>query len=186
MAGHLRMLRQRGITAFYLASSGAPLDGVIWHNFADLADPSSAQLTRARRLSRAFAGGLHRLARWLPELAIPMSAYLNLAQEPVAGLGTAKDVLLGDPLTVPFVRLRTLSSLGRAPLPAPIEAFDVPILVVQAGEDAIFPTAYVQALVDRLPGQKTLKIYPGLPHYLIVDQVPAFIDDVDAWLAHRR
>ncbi|MFT5431059.1 MAG: hypothetical protein ACI9OJ_001738 [Myxococcota bacterium] len=31
-----------------------------------------------------------------------------------------------------------------------------------------------------------MKIYPGLPHYLIVGQVPAFIDDVDAWLQQRR
>jgi alpha-beta hydrolase superfamily lysophospholipase len=177
---------QGGITAFYAASGGSAVDGIICHNLADLADPRAADLTRAPRLSRLMAGTLHRLARWLPEVPVPMSAYLDLAREPVEGIGTAKDVLLSDPLTVPFVRLKTLSSLGKTPLPAPLSAFDTPILVLQAGADAIFPTAYIQDLVDQLPGDATLKIYPGLPHYFFVDQVPAFIDDVHTWLERWR
>ncbi len=174
---------QGGIAAFYYASrQNVPIDGVICHNLADLADPQSARLTRFPALSRALSATIQSTARKVPELPVPMSAYLDLASEPVSGLGSARDVLHNDPLTVPFVRLRTLASLAHEPLPRPPEQFQVPILVLQAEQDSIFPTDYIQTLFARIAGPRTLKVYPGLPHYMIVDCVPEFIEDVSTWI----
>ena len=91
-------------------------------------------------------------------------------------------MIYADPSVVPFIRLRTLASLSGAKLARPVEAIDVPILLLHAGADTIFPQDLVRDLFDRLPGPKRLEVYPGLPHYMVVDHVPRFVDDVVAWI----
>jgi alpha-beta hydrolase superfamily lysophospholipase len=173
---------QGGITAFYLAAAGAPLAGIICHNAADLSDPDSARLTRFPRLGRLLKPVLAPLARVFPELPVPMTAYLDLEREPVRNLGSARDVLYWDPLLVPFVRLKTLASLGAEPLVRPVEEIDVPVLLLQAEMDTIFPTDYIEKIHARLTCEKSLKVYPGLPHYMIVDHVDRILDDVVEWM----
>lgn len=173
---------QGGITAFYYAAGRTDVAGAICHNLADLADPSSVCLTRFPRVSSLLGPLVRMLARIAPELPVPMSAYLDLRTEPVAGFAHAHEILLADPLTVPFVRLRTLDSLSREPLPVAPERISTPMLVLQAGADTIFPTAYVEALARRIGPAARVIVYPGLPHYMIVDHVSAFVDDVVEFL----
>lgn len=174
---------QGGITAFYYAASGAPIATAVCHNAADLADPESLRLTRIPvGLGRVLAPALRRIAGWIPELPVPMTAYLDLKREPVRGLGNARDVLYADPALVPFVRLKTLASLSREALPCPVEAIPRPVMLVHAGADTIFPEDLIRGLFRRLPEPKRLAVYPGLPHYLIVDCVDVLIDDVVSWL----
>lgn len=182
---HVAGSSQGGIAAFYLAAEpGASrhVASVICHNLADLADPASACLTRAPFMARLARPAIAATARLWPGLPVPMAAYLDLRREPVQGFGSAAEVMRIDPLTVPFVRLRTLASLAMAPLPRSIEEVRVPVLVLQAGADTIFPTDYVRSLYDRLRCEKELALYPGLPHYLIVDHVDAVVPDVAAWI----
>ncbi len=176
---------QGGITAFYYVLSGAPISGAILHNLADLSAPESALLTRFPRLSRALKPLICQLAQITPEFPVPMSAYLDLTVEPVRGLGNAQEVLLSDPLTVPFVRLRTLASLAHTPLPRDLKEPCAPLLILQAGADSIFPSDYIYDLYERLNTDKTMKVYPGLPHYMIVDSVDEFRQDVIDWLQAR-
>jgi alpha-beta hydrolase superfamily lysophospholipase len=170
---------QGGIACFYYAARGAPVALAICHGAADLADPESLRLTRIpARLSASVAPALRRLARLLPELPVPMTAYLDLRREPVRGLGDARTAIYSDPALVPFVRLKTLASLSMEPLARPVEAIDVPVLILHAGDDTIFPRDYVERLYARLRCPKHLALYEGLPHYLIVDHVEVFLDDV--------
>lgn len=173
---------QGGIVSFYYAAGHTDVAGAICHNIADLADPASVCLTRFPRMSSLLGPLVRLLARIAPELPVPMSAYLDLRAEPVAGFVHAREILLGDPLTVPFVRLRTLDSLSREPLPTAPERIATPILVLQAEADTIFPTAYVEALARRIGPAARVIVYPGLPHYMIVDHVGSFVDDVVAFL----
>lgn len=174
---------QGGITAFYYAARGRSAFAAVCHNAADLAHPDAHRLTRIPpRISRAVAPGLRLAARLAPEWPVPMTAYLDLAREPVRGLGTARDVLYTDPTLVPFVRLKTLASLSHQPLPCPVESIPTPVMLVHAGADTIFPEDLIRSLYDRLPEPKRIAVYPRRPHYLIVDYVDDFIDDVVAWL----
>jgi len=175
---------QGGITAFYLAAMGDPVAGVICHNAADLGDPDSVRLTRFPRIGRLLKPVLPRLARVFPELPVPMTAYLDLGLEPVRNMGNAREVLYWDPLLVPFVRLKTMASLGGEPLARPVEEIEVPVMILQAGRDTIFPTDYIEKLYARLSCQKSLKVYPDLPHYMIVDHVDELADDVVEWIEH--
>jgi len=176
---------QGGITAFYLAASPYALAGAICHNAADLGDPDSVRLTRYPRMSRLLTPLVPRLARVFPNLRVPMSAYLDLAAEPVRGLGNAKAVIDADPLLVDYVSLRALASLGSEPPPRPIEAITTPIMLIHAGDDQIFPLDYIESLYARLRADKCLKVYPGLPHYMIVDYVDRFLADVIEWIDGR-
>ena len=175
---------QGGITAFYLAATGAPVAGVICHNAADLSDPDSVRLTRFPRIGRLLKPVLPRLARIFPELPVPMTAYIDLEVEPVRNMGSARDVLYWDPLLVPFVRLRTMASLGGEPLARPVEEIEIPVMLLQAEMDTIFPVDYIERVHARLNCEKSLKIYPGLPHYMIVDHVDRILDDVVEWIEH--
>jgi pimeloyl-ACP methyl ester carboxylesterase len=88
----------------------------------------------------------------------------------------------GEGSTIPwFVRAKTLASLGSAAPPRPIESFDRPMLVLQAGNDTIFPTSYIRQVVDRIPSAE-LEVFDGLPHYMIVDHVEVIAPVVGRWL----
>ncbi|MEM9731234.1 MAG: alpha/beta fold hydrolase, partial [Myxococcota bacterium] len=142
---------QGGIVAFYYALSDPSVDAYVCHNLADLSDPSSVALTRFGDRGHALRPWIERLARVFPEAPVPMQSYLDLRREPVRGQPHALHVLLEDPWIPWFVRVKTLASLGTAPPPAPIDSIRTPGLVLQAGDDTIFPTSYIRRLVDRIP-----------------------------------
>lgn len=173
---------QGGIAAFYYAATGASLAGVLCHNIADLDDPRSARCMRHPRIGAAIRPYMGAFAKLWPELPIPMRGYLDLAREPVRGAASAAEVLLTDPLTVPFVRLRALASLGHGPTPNPAERIACPVFVLHAERDAIFPEDYVRSVFERIQSEKRMTTYEGLAHYMIVDDVDAFINDVDAFI----
>ncbi|MFK7992208.1 MAG: alpha/beta fold hydrolase [Sandaracinaceae bacterium] len=172
---------QGGITAFYYAAMHDDVAGALCHNIADLDDPESVRCMRHPGLGAQLRPFLPRLAELAPEFPVPMCAYLDLASEPVRGAGSAADILLSDPLTVPFIRLRALASLARGPIRDPGRQIRCPVLVLHAGADAIFPADYVARVLDRVGAPTSLRVYPGLAHYMVVDDVPAFLEDVLAW-----
>ncbi len=176
---------QGGIAAFYCAARDPALAGAICHNLADLSAPeSSARLTRFGRAGALLKPVLVRAARLLPELRVPMAAYLDLRKEPVRGLGSARDVIRADPFVPDFVRLKTLASLASETLARPVEAIEVPVLALHAGADTIFPADYIEGVFRRLPDGKghRLRVYEGRAHYFIVDHAEEVARDVDAWL----
>ncbi|MBN1365265.1 MAG: alpha/beta fold hydrolase [Syntrophaceae bacterium] len=173
---------QGGITAFYAAASGTPMACAICHNAADLSNPDSVRLTRYPFLGRLLKPAAMRMARVLPELKIPMIAYLNLKAEPVRNMGSAKDLIDHDPLLIPYIRLKTMASMGSDPPPCPVEEIKTPVMILHAGADGIFPTDYIQSLYARLTCKKDLRIYEGLPHYIIVDHIDKIMPDILRWL----
>lgn len=173
---------QGGITAFYYASACNDVRCAICHNAADLQDPDSVRLTRYPAIGRILKPFLMRLAKIAPELKIPMSAYLDLAAEPVRNMGNAKSLIQSDPLLVPYIRLKTMASLGSEPLAIPVEEITTPIQILHAGKDNIFPQDYIEKLYRRMTCRKELKIYPGLPHYIIVDHIDKILPDIIRWL----
>lgn len=176
---------QGGIVSFYAAAAeiSPRLAGAFCHNLADLADPASTRLVRAPRLARALRPLLHAVARLAPEIPVPMPAYLDLRREPVRGFGSAHDILMADPALAPAVVLRTLASLDTAPLARPVEAIRVPIFALHAGADTIFPADLVAGLFTRITAPHSeLHVVPEAPHYIVVDDVPSFLDPLLAWL----
>jgi len=173
---------QGGMTAFYLAAEGNGLAGALCHNVADLGDPASVALTRMPGLSRLAKPFIGPLARLLPEFKVPMSLYINLAAEPIRGMGNSRDLLHNEPLLTPYIRLKGMASLGSEPLPRPVEEITTPVMIVHGEKDAIFPLDYIQYIHGRLTCKKRLKVYEGLHHYIVFDHVDAVMPDVIEWL----
>jgi alpha-beta hydrolase superfamily lysophospholipase len=173
---------QGGITAFYYSLKDTSIAGTICHNIADLSDSSSVELTRNPLLSRLVKPILPWVRSFLGKLSIPLTYYLDLENEPVQGFANAKQILYEDPFIHPNVSLKLIHSLSSTPPPRPIEELKVPIFVLQAGDDQIFRLNYFQRIFDRLKVKKELKVYQGLPHYMIVDHVQHYIDDVENWI----
>lgn len=183
---------QGGIVSFYCAAkeekraheaSRPPvIKGLVCHNIADLYAADAVELTRWPKFSKFIKKSLLVWAKWLPGFPVSMSFYLNLKIEPVRHMGNAWSILQQDPLLVDLVRLKTLASLCNTPPDMPVEALKTPLFLIQAERDTIFKVGYSKRLFDRLNCPKKMVVYPGLPHYMIVDDVAAFIGDVSEWL----
>jgi pimeloyl-ACP methyl ester carboxylesterase len=122
------------------------------------------------------------LARLFPEIKVPMTAYLNLAAEPIRNLGNSRNLLYEGPLLVPFIRLKGMASLGSEELPCPVQEIRTPILILHGEKDVIFPEGYIQDIYNRLTCKKSLKVYPGVHHYVLFDHVDRVVPDVVAWI----
>ena len=173
---------QGGFTAFYIAAEGAPIAGAICHNVADLGDPRSIELTARPALSLLLKPLVMCGARCFPEFKVPMTFYINLAGEPIRGLGNSKDLLKTGPLLVPYIRLKGMASLGSEPLPCPVEEIDAPVMIIHGEKDIIFPQRYIEYIYERLTCKKILKIYGGCHHYIVFDHVDKVLPDIVAWL----
>lgn len=175
---------QGGITAFYYAAKPYQnIRGAICHNAAELTGEDSLHLTRNPTFSRYLKPILEATEPYLPETPIPMNAYLDLKKEPVNGMGTAADVIMTDPLCIPYVRLKTLHSLSNTPLPVELGDIETPLYFLHGAKDTIFPEWYMQKLYDQLTMPlKKMRVYSDLYHYLIVDNAPAIVPDIVDWI----
>lgn len=175
---------QGGIVAFYTAAEEPGLRGAVCHNLADLADPATVALTRFPALSRALMPLLP-LARLFPEFHVPIRCYLDLKNEETRHFGNALAFLKEAPLTLFSISLRAFASLAGTPLPCPVERIPVPVLVLHAERDNIFPLRYVQGIFERLPEPKRLHLARGRPHLLLTDWVDEMLPPVEAWFRER-
>jgi len=173
---------QGGFTSFYIAAEGYPIAGAVCHNVADLGDPRSIELTATPWLSRLLKPIVMSNSRLLPEFKVPMTFYINLAAEPIRGLGNSKDLLYQGALLVPFIRLKGMASLGSEPLPCPVEEIKTPVMIIHGEKDVIFPQSYIENIYNRLTCKKRLKVYEGCHHYILFDHVEKVLPDVVEWL----
>ncbi len=172
---------QGGIVAFYTAAEESDLRGVVCHNLADLADPATLGLTRFPGLSRMLMP-LMPLTRLIPEFQVPIRCYLDLKKEETKHFGNALAFLEQAPLTLSSISLRAFASLAATPLPCPVEEVPVPVLILHAERDNIFPLDYIQGIFRRLPEPKRLHLARGRPHLLLTDWVDEMIPPVEQWL----
>jgi len=177
---------QGGFTSFYIAAEGYPIAGAVCQNIADLGDPRSVELTANPTLSRLAKPLIMFNSRFLPEFKVPMTFYINLADEPIRELGNSETMIKTGPLLVPFIRLRGMASLGSEPLPCPVEEITTPVMVLHADKDVIFPRDYVEYIYNRLTCKKSLKVYEDCHHYILFDHVDKVIPDVTAWINEIR
>ncbi len=170
---------QGGVAAFYAAAADPDLAGAICHNAADLADPGNFELTDRPLLARTLRPLTLALAGLAPELPINIARYYALLSR---GDTVIKERLAADPLSLKVIRLKALASLSSAKLERPVEAIKTPVLLLHGGEDRIFPRAFIERLHARLTCQKALKVYDGLGHFLVTEQVEAILPDIAQWI----
>lgn len=143
---------QGSLAALLAAAAGAPACGVLVHNVFDPSAESTAEVTRygwADRVHRAAHAALRGGARVLPNLPVPITAYLE--PDRVFGAAWTRELFELDPLSLRAYPLRFLADLVTADTRGLYDgSIRVPVVVLAARGDPLFPLAGQQALATRL------------------------------------
>lgn len=175
---------QGGIVAFYTAATDDRIKSAVCQNFADLGDPTVPRiLARFPNFAHYTRHVCYYLSQVLPNMPVPIASYVNLSREKVRHFGNVNRFLKQDPLSIRWVRFRTLRSLMFTKLPQLPEHIKTPLMVLQPGNDNIFPVSYTQQLFNRLTCLKRLHIYQGFTHTMMFDHPHEVAQPVVRWLA---
>lgn len=153
---------QGGMAAFYAAARDDSIHAVVCHNIADLNGKDNIILSQIKppQFLVPFCISLMNL---YGNYSFPISLYLDLTKEKFLDGTDAATLIKQDPLAVSWITFRALSSLLRTDLATPVEKIKVPVMLIHAGKDNIFPQAYVEGIYNRLTCtiRDTLNVRPG-------------------------
>ncbi len=177
---------QGGIVAFYCAAAEPELAAAVCHNLLAPDEPDNERMTRKPELFRLFMPYLEYLNPLMRSVAgdlmIPVSLYLDLTKETSRLIPDVIHFLRNDPLAVNWVSLSALHSLASTPLARPVEEIKVPVMVIHAGKDNIFPEDYVRRVYGRLRCEKEFLYLPDYQHLVVTDYPEVLAPSVAAWL----
>ncbi|MBI5896522.1 MAG: alpha/beta fold hydrolase [Desulfobacterales bacterium] len=172
---------QGGIAAFYAAARDDSLDAVVCHNLADLNGRENQVLSKLR-VPVWLTPAAQLLMNIYRRFAFPVALYLDLEKEFMENGRSAASYVRKDPLCVYWITFRALNSLLKTPLAKPVEAIAVPIMVVHAGQDNIFPQAYVKQIYDRLTCPKEFLLLEEREHLVLTNRVEEVAPAIAGWL----
>lgn len=172
---------QGGMVAFYAAARDNSIAAAACHNIADLNGKDNLVLSQVRPPVFMvpfveFMAGLYK------NFAIPVSLYLDLTKEKTkSGIDVAK-LLKDNPVTVKWITIRALGSLMHTELAQPVEKITVPIMLIHADKDTIFPQKYVESIFNRLTCKKKYLLLKDTEHLVMTNNVDEVVPPIAAWL----
>lgn len=175
---------QGGILAFYTAAIDDRIQTAICQNFADLCDPATLRLSRFPNLARIAKPLMNAAYRLFPKRGVPLTAYIDHRRMEVPSYGNVKNFIAQDPLALKTISVRALWSLTNTKLARPIEKISTPLLILQPGNDEVFPMDYIQYLFDKLTCTKQLVVLPNTIHTLLVASPQIALEPVVNWLSN--
>jgi alpha-beta hydrolase superfamily lysophospholipase len=171
---------QGGIVAFYTAARDDSISAAVCHNLADLNGRDNLILSQLR--PPVF---MVPLAAWLADLyknySIPVLFYLDLKKER-SRFSNAAELIRTNPVTTKWITIRAMGSLMRTPLAKPVEQIKVPIMLIHAGNDNIFPRAYVENIYSRLTCKKNYMLLENTDHLVMTNNVDDVVPKISTWL----
>ncbi len=177
---------QGGMVAFYCAAAEPRLKAAVCHNVIAPDEPDNERMTRRPGMFKPLMPLLPAFKPLmdspLGKLMIPVSLYLDLKAEPSRIIPDVVRFLKEDPLALTAVSLSALHSLPTTPMARKVEEIEVPVMVVHAGRDNIFPEDYVRRVYGRLTCEKEFLYLADAPHLVMTDHVDEVVPPVAAWL----
>ncbi len=172
---------QGGMAAFYAAAVDDSLAAAVCHNIADLNGKDNIVLSQIRppQFLIPIASSLMKL---YGSYSFPISLYLDLTKERFKDGTDAATMVRNDPLCVSWITFRALNSLLRTDLAKPVEKIRVPIMLIHADKDSIFPQAYVEGIYNRLICKKKYLLFKNTAHLVMTNNVDEVVPPVTAWL----
>jgi alpha-beta hydrolase superfamily lysophospholipase len=172
---------QGGIVAFYAAAKDDSITAVVCHNIADLNGKDNLVLSQIRPPQFlvplcAFFMNLY------GNYSFPISLYLDLSKEKFSDGTDAATLIKRDPLAVSWITFRALNSLMHTDLSKPVETISVPVMLIHAGKDNIFPQAYVEDIYNRLTCRKKYLLLENAEHLVMTNNVPEIVPPTAVWL----
>lgn len=172
---------QGGMAAFYAAARDDSITAAVCHNIADLngKDNIILSLIRPPQFLLPIAAFFMNL---YGSYSIPISLYLDLTKEKFPDGTDAATLIQHDPLAVSWITFRALNSLLRTDPAKPVEKITVPVMLIHAGKDNIFPQAYVEGIFNRLTCKKKYLLLKNTEHLVMTNNVDEIVPPVAAWL----
>ena len=172
---------QGGIAAFYAVARDDSLAAAVCHNLADLNGKDNLILSQIRPpVWMAPIAGF--LADLYKRFSVPVFLYLDLTQEKSRSGTDAKTLIKNNPVTVKWITLRALGSLMKTDLAKPVEQIKVPVMLIHAERDSIFPQAYVEDIFNRLTCPKKYLFFKDTEHLVMTNNVDDVVPPIAAWL----
>ena len=172
---------QGGIAAFYAAARDNSIAASICHNIAVLNGKDNLALAPLP-IPQWSIPFIEFFMTIYQSYAIPISIYLDLSKELLKDGTDAETLINIDPLCVTWISLRAFRSLLRTDLAVPVEKITVPIMVLHAGKDNIFPNEYIKGIYDRLTCKKKLLLIENAEHLIMTNNVPEIRKPISKWL----
>lgn len=172
---------QGGMVAFYAAARDDSIAAAVCHNIADLNGKDNLVLSTIRPPlflvpAAEFLMGLY------GSYSIPISMYLDLSKEKFIDGTDAATLVKKDILAVSWITFRALKSLMRTKLARPVEKIRVPIMLIHADRDNIFPQSYVESIYNRLTCPKKYRLFKNTEHLVMTNNVGEVVPPIAAWL----
>jgi alpha-beta hydrolase superfamily lysophospholipase len=151
-----------GILAFYAMANDPRLKSAVCHNVAVLSELDCLRITRAPNLLKKILPLGRLAARLLPELRLTIWLYLD--SQAITDDPRMLEIFLDDPLTLQTLPLRSIVSQSHAAPARPIGEIEMPIMILHAEGDRIFPLDYCRAIYDRLTCPKRFELIAEADH----------------------
>lgn len=177
---------QGSLVALLAAAQGAPVQGVIAHNLFDPNAPDAAMVTRfgavrgAQQQARRVLGAAATLA---PRLPVPITAYLD--PDRVFGAVWTRELFDLDPLVLRSYPLRFLADLVTVDTRSLYDgSLTVPVMVLAARTDPLFPLHGIRAVADRLQAPSVDLVVLATDCHLVLNEaldlaLPAVLAGLD-------
>jgi alpha-beta hydrolase superfamily lysophospholipase len=172
---------QGGMVAFYAAARDNSIAAAVCHNFADLNGKDNLVLSQIRPPLfmvplAEFMTGLYK------NFSVPVSFYLDLSKEKAKDGTDASTLINNNPIAVKWITFRALGSLMHTDLAKPVEKITVPIMLIQAEKDTIFPNDYVENIFNRLTCKKKYLFFKNTEHLVMTNNVDEVVPPIAKWL----
>jgi alpha-beta hydrolase superfamily lysophospholipase len=172
---------QGGMAAFYAAAADDSLAAAVCHNIADLNGKDNIVLSQLRP-PQFLIPVVSFLMNLYGNYSFPISLYLDLTNERFKDGTDATTMVKNDPLCVYWVTFRALNSLLRTDPAKPVEKIRVPVMLIHADKDSIFPQEYVEGIYKRLTCKKKYLLLKNTEHLVMTNNVAEVVPPVAAWL----
>ena len=172
---------QGGIVAFNAAARDDSIAAAVCHNLADLNGKDNLILSHVRPPQfmvplAEFLAGVYK------SYAVPVSLYLDLTKEKSKSGRSLAALVKDDPVIIHWITIRALGSLMHTDLAKPVEKITVPVMLIHAEKDTIFPQAYVENIFNKLTCNKKYLLYKNTQHLVMTNNVDEVVPPIAAWL----
>jgi len=172
---------QGGMAAFYAAAMDDGIAVAVLHNIADLNGRDNTVHSTIRP-PRFLIPICRLLMNIYAKYSFPIALYLDLKKEKLNEVTTATDFIKADLLGVSWITFRAFNSLMKTDLAKPVEKITVPIMLIHAGKDNIFPQSYVEGIYNHLTCRKNYLLPKDREHLVMTNNVDDVVPPVSAWL----
>ena len=172
---------QGGIVAFYAAARDDSIAAAVCHNLADLNGKDNLILSQIRP-PKFMVPLAEFMANLYKSYSVPVFLYLDLTKEKSKNGTDAATLLKNNPIAVKWITIRALGSLMHTDLAKPVEKITVPVMLIHAEKDTIFPQVYVENIFNKLTCNKKYLFFKNYQHLVMTNNVDEVVPPIATWL----